>query len=150
MPADIKPVTEEEKIIWPKTVIVPLELPFTDERAGIQPLVDMDMKSCVLISSKAGSVRANHYHKTDWRFCYILKGSIDYYHRPTGAAAEPEPVHVRAGQLFTPPMADHAMVFPENTEFFTLGRNSRAQDVDEADVVRVPVKTNPQCLKNAL
>ena len=45
---------------------------FDDERGSIQPLVDMDMKSSVLISSNTGSVRANHYHKTDWHYCYVL------------------------------------------------------------------------------
>jgi len=142
MAIDIVPITDEERIIWPKTVIVPLLPPFTDERGGIQPLVDMDMKSCVLITSKKGSVRANHYHKTDWHFCFVLFGSIEYYHRPTGSEEEPELVLVQKGQLFfTPPMVDHSMIFPEDTEFLTLGRNSRSQDVYEADVVRVPVKT---------
>jgi hypothetical protein len=35
-------------------------------------------------------------------------------------------------------MVDHAMIFPEDTSFLVLGRNSRAQDVYEADVVRIP------------
>jgi len=140
----IKPVTEAEKGTWPKDVIVQLEAPHSDERGDIQPLVDMAMESCVLISSKKGSVRANHYHKTDWHFCYVLSGSIDYYHRPHGAEEEPEKVTVQKDQLFfTPPMVDHAMVFPEDSVFLTLGRNSRRQDVYEADVKRIdPI--NPQ------
>jgi hypothetical protein len=48
-------------------------------------------------------------------------------------------VVVEENQLFfTPPMVDHAMVFPEDTIFLTLGRNSRTQEVYEADVVRIP------------
>jgi dTDP-4-dehydrorhamnose 3,5-epimerase-like enzyme len=119
-------------------VIVPLEEPFADDRGAIQPLVDADMKSCVLISSKKGTVRANHYHKTDWHYCYVLSGSIEYYHRPHGGDGEPEMVLVKSGQLFfTPPMVDHTMVFPEDTTFLTLGRNSRKQEVYEADVERI-------------
>lgn len=130
--------TDEERARWPATVIVPLHPPFADARGMIQPLVDMDMKSCVLISSKAGTVRANHYHRTDWHFCFVLSGSIEYYHRPVGSTDKPEVVLVRAGQLFfTPPMVEHAMVFPEDTVFLTLGRNSRAQEVYEQDVVRI-------------
>ena len=49
-------------------VIVKLENPFIDERGEIQPLVDSLMKSAVLIRSKANTLRANHYHKTDWHF----------------------------------------------------------------------------------
>ena len=135
---DIKPLTDEEKASWPDGVVVPLEEPFADDRGAIQPLVDADMKSCVLISSKKGTVRANHYHKTDWHYCYVLSGSIEYYHRPHGSDGEPEMVLIKSRQLFfTPPMVDHTMVFPEDTTFLTLGRNSRKQEVYEADVARI-------------
>ena len=134
----IAPVTEEEKALWPKDVIVPLDLEFRDERGVIVPLVDLKLESAVLISSKKGSVRANHYHTTDWHFCYVISGKIDYYHRPTGSDSAPEKITVNAGQqFFTPPMVDHAMVFLEETVFLTLGRNSRRQEVYEADVVRI-------------
>ena len=135
----IRPVTGEEQELWPKEVIVPLEAPYLDSRGGIQPLVDLPMESCVLIRSNKGTVRANHYHQTDWHFCYVLSGSIEYYHRPHGSEAAPQKVTIRTGQMFfTPPMVDHAMVFPEDTEFLTFGRNSRAQEAYEADVVRIP------------
>ncbi|NQU57167.1 MAG: hypothetical protein HQ513_08025, partial [Rhodospirillales bacterium] len=62
---DIDPVTEEERLSWPDQAIVPLEKPFVDGRGAIQPLVDRMMKSAVVIESKAGALRANHYHKTD-------------------------------------------------------------------------------------
>jgi hypothetical protein len=39
-------------------------------------------------------------------------------------------------------MVEHAMCFPEDTAFVCLGRNSRAQEVYEADVVRVDVVTS--------
>lgn len=130
--------TEQEKATWPKAVIVELAKAFTDERGQILPLVDLPMKSCVLITSRKGTVRANHYHKTDWHFCYVLSGEIRYHHRPHGDTGPGEVTVVRQGQLFfTPPMVDHAMVFLEDTMFLTLGRNSRAQEVYEADIVRV-------------
>jgi len=135
----IRPVTAEERASYPKTVIVQLEKPFIDERGGIYPLVDVTMESCVLISSKKGTVRANHYHKTDWHYCYVLSGEIDYYHRPTGTTQKPDKITVKKGQLFfTPPLVDHAMVFTQDTDFLTFGRNSREQQVYEADVVRIP------------
>ncbi len=134
----LTPVTEEEKKTWPKTVIVSLEDPFVDNRGKIQPLVDLMMRSAVLISSTKGSLRANHYHKTDWHYCYVLSGSIEYYHRPTGAGEEPECVVVREGEMvFTPPMVDHGMKFPEDCTFLTLSRNPRDQESYEADVVRI-------------
>ena len=135
----IRPVTEGEHKTWPKTVIVALEDAHIDSRGEIQPLVDLPMESCVLIQSKKGTVRANHYHQTDWHFCYVLSGSIEYFHRPHGSNEKPEKILVKTGQLFfTPPLVDHAMVFPEDTAFLTFGRNSRSQEVYEADVVRIP------------
>ncbi|MBI4969602.1 MAG: hypothetical protein HZC25_15905 [Rhodospirillales bacterium] len=139
MTVKIRPVSPEERAEWPKEVIVALEKPFVDERGAIQPLVDVAMESCVLISSKKGTVRANHYHRTDWHYCYVLDGMIDYYHRPHGSTVKPEKITIRAGQMFfTPPDVDHSMVFVEDTRFLTWGRNSRAQEVYEADVVRIP------------
>ncbi len=139
MKANIRPVTAEERASWPKTVIIPLEKPFVDERGAIQPLMDVTMESCVLISSKKGTVRANHYHQTDWHYCYVLEGEIEYYERPTGSDQAPTRTIVGQGQMFfTGPMADHAMVFTKDTTFLTFGRNSRSQEVYEADVVRIP------------
>ncbi len=135
----LRPVTDRERLTWPKDVIVKLEKAFVDLRGSIQPLVDLPMESAVLIHSKKGAVRANHYHQTDWHFCYVLSGSIEYLHRPTGSRAKPKMVFVKEGELFfTPPMVDHQMVFPEDASFLVLGRNSRAQPVYEADVVRIP------------
>ena len=135
----IRPLTDAERAAWPKQVIVPLEEAFSDPRGAIQPLVDLPMESCVLIHSKKGTVRATHYHQTDWHFCYVLQGSIEYLHRPHGSSEKPKTVLVKAGQLFfTPPLVDHAMVFQEDTSFLVLGRNSRAQEVYEADVIRIP------------
>ncbi len=142
----LEPPTDEERASWPKGVIVPLDKSFKDDRGEIIPLVDMVMKSAVMITSKKGSVRANHYHKTDWHYCYVISGSIDYYHRPHGSSADAGKVTVGPGQLFfTPPMEDHAMVFLEDTVFLTLGRNSREQEVYEADVVRIdPINPTPE------
>ena len=97
----------------------------------------MDMKSSVLISSNTGSVRANHYHKTDWHYCYVLYGEI-IYHRPHGSKEKPEQVVVKENQMFYTSMIEHAMVFTKQTKFITWGRNSRVQEVYEADVFRIP------------
>lgn len=127
-----------DKIILPKEVMIKLEKPFNDERGEIQPLVDLTMKSCVLISSKKNTIRANHYHKTDWHFCYVLDGEIDYYHREVGDKEFPKMVKIKKNELFfTPPMVEHAMVFHKDTVFLTLGGNSRIQSEYEADLVRV-------------
>jgi len=133
----INPLTEEEIKKWPTKPLVDLEKPFVDNRGTIQPLVDILMKSAVMIYSKAGSLRANHYHKTDWHYCYVINGKINYYHRELNSDAEPELLIVEKGSMvFTPPLIEHCMKFPEDTLFLTLSRNPRDQETYEADVVR--------------
>ena len=133
----------EESDNWPKEPLVSIEQPFIDKRGEIQPLVDRLMRSAVLINSKAGSLRANHYHKTDWHYCYVISGTIEYFYRKTGSEKEPENIIARKGQMiFTPPMVDHAMKFPEDTTFLTLSRNPRDQETYEKDVIRINMIDN--------
>ena len=118
--------------------IVKLENPFVDERGEIQPLVDSLMKSAVLIHSKPNSIRANHYHKTDWHYCYVLSGQIEYFYRKTNSNLPKKKLLIEKGQMvFTPPMVDHAMIFNVETTFLTLSRNPRDQKTYEEDVVRI-------------
>ena len=108
--------------------IVKLENPFVDERGEIQPLVDSLMKSAVLIHSKPNSIRSNHYHKTDWHYCYVLSGQIEYFYRKTNSNLPKKKLLIEKGQMvFTPPMVDHAMIFNVETTFLTLSRNPRDQ-----------------------
>ena len=123
---------------WPNQPIVSLEKSFKDARGEIKPLVDRLMKSAVLIESKKGSLRANHYHKTDWHYCYVISGEIEYFHRKTGSKEKPQRILVKKGQMvFTPPMVDHAMKFPQDTTFLTLSKNPRDQETYEKDVIRI-------------
>lgn len=124
--------------------IIPLEKPFVDKRGEIIPLVDADMKSCVLITSKKGTVRANHYHKTDWHYCYVLEGEIEYHWRPVGAKEPAKKITIKKGQMFyTGPNLEHAMVFTQDTVFLTLGGNPRDQYSYEQDLVRIPLVAVP-------
>ena len=136
-PSKIAPLTEEEIKDWPKHPLVNLEKPFVDLRGSIQPLVDSIMKSAVMIQSKAGSLRANHYHKTDWHYCYVISGKINYYYKELNSDKAPELLIVEKGNMvFTPPLVEHCMKFPEDTLFLTLSRNPRDQETYELDVIR--------------
>ena len=133
----ITPLTEEEMKAWPKHPLVNLEKPFVDLRGSIQPLVDSIMKSAVMIHSKAGSLRANHYHKTDWHYCYVISGKIKYYYKELNSDKAPDLLIVEKGNMvFTPPLVEHCMKFPEDTLFLTLSRNPRDQETYELDVIR--------------
>ena len=121
--------------------LVDIPAPFIDERGVIQSIVSLDkcmIGSAVLIESKKGSIRANHYHKEDWHYCYFLSGSSDYYYRPAGSMEPPKRIRVDTGQMvYTPPLLEHAMVFLEDSVFLTLGGGTRQQADYEDDLVRV-------------
>ena len=117
---------------------IDLAEPFVDSRGSIQPLVEGDFKTAQLISSCAGSVRANHYHKSDYHYMYIVTGAFDYYYRPTGSDEEPECLHVKAGEVvYTPAMVDHAVKFVEDTTFLNFAGRQRDQGSYEDDLVRI-------------
>ena len=134
----INPLTKEEMESWPSEPLVHLAKPFIDDRGSIQPLVDLMMRSAVIIHSKAGSLRANHYHKTDWHYCYVIYGKIEYFYKNVDSDKKTELLVAEKGSMiFTPPLVEHCMKFPEETLFLTLSRNPRDQKTYEEDVVRV-------------
>ena len=112
----------------PLKVKVKLSKVFKDNRGYILNIANLLFRSCALIKSKKNSIRANHYHKKDWHYCYVLRGKIEYYYRKHGSNLKPKKIIIKSGELFfTPPMVDHAMKFPVYTEFITLGRGSRTK-----------------------
>lgn len=123
---------------FPEQVSVPLDQPFVNDNGVIQNILLERFTSVALIRSVPGAIRANHWHKTDWHYAYVLKGSIWYYWRPVGSKDKPRHEKFAAGQMFfTPPNVEHAMFFPEDTDFITMAKNIRDTEHHEDDVVRV-------------
>ena len=128
----------DQPALWPKVPLVELDTPHADARGTIQCLVNLPVKNVSLISSKKGSVRSNHYHKTDWHYMFVLSGEFDYYYRPAGSNETPKKIGFSKGSMvFTPPMEEHATVFLEDTDLIVMSRNPRDQTAYESDVVRV-------------
>ena len=122
----------------PAGTLVPLPPAFEDARGKIQTLVDGGVQSVQVITSQASTVRANHYHKADSHFMYVVRGSMKYYHRPVGDESTPAMLVVKEGEMvFTPPLVEHAVEFPEDTVFLNITGKSREQKSYEDDLVRV-------------
>jgi len=111
---------------------------FTDGRGEILNLLDVPVTSIAVITSVKGAVRANHYHKTDYHYCWLQRGGLVYYHRPVGDATPPEAWVIRPGQIFyTPPLYEHAMHFTEDSVMLAFAKHNREMANYEADTVRV-------------
>jgi|SRR3989344_5117637 len=118
---------------------------FVDDRGGITKLLDDGktiIKSMLMMTSKPGAIRANHYHKQDGHHVYLLTGSMEYFEAPlvdgVPDLTKLEKEIVRAGDMvFSPPMVAHAMKFLDDTTCFVFALKSRSQDDYEQDTVRV-------------
>ena len=125
---------------FPEEVAVPIDPPFVNENGEIYNLLLERFTSVGLLTSVAGAVRANHFHKTDWHYTYVQSGTVEYYWRKQSSKEKPQHRTFPAGTMFfTPPMVDHAMFFPTATVIFTFAKNVRDQEHHEADVVRLPL-----------
>ena len=115
-----------------------LEEPFVDHRGIIQNLVNAPMNGAAIITSKAGTIRSNHYHKEDFHYLYVVSGSMEYYERGIDEKFLGEPLIVRAGEMvFTPPLKIHKTVFLQDTILVSLSKRNRDHESHESDVIRV-------------
>ena len=117
---------------------VPLPTAFVNEVGEIQNLLLKPIQSVAVLKSRKGRVRANHYHKTDWHYAYVVSGKVLYFERAVGDTAVEPPIEILPGEMFfSPPMREHAMLFAEETTIITLAKNVRSHEEHEADLVRV-------------
>ena len=122
-----------------RRVIIPIRKPFVDARGEIRNLIDAPLTSAAVIRSVRGAARGNHYHRTDYHYCWLQSGGMVYLHRPAGSSATPKRWTIKAGQMFyTPPMVEHAMHFTKDSVLFVFARNNREMAHYEADTVRIP------------
>ncbi len=113
---------------------------FVDDRGGITRVLDdadFAVHSILYITSKAGTIRSNHYHKTDAHYCYLLSGKAEYYEKPV-EGGELEHASLQAGDMvFSDRVIIHAFRFTEDSVLLAFARKPRNQDDYEEDTVRV-------------
>lgn len=112
-----------------------------DERGEMSHLLDnaSNITSVLYITCKKGAIRANHYHKKDTHYSYMVNGSMEYaYQDVEGKNAKKHKIIVGKGEIIeSPPMTMHAMRFLEDSSFIVLTTESRDQKKYEKDTVRV-------------
>ena len=110
-----------------------------DERGEIQQIVNnIPFSSVLRITSKAGSVRANHFHINDMHVCLLIFGKMNYLERPVGSKEKPVKVEINSGDVFlTNKMIEHCMQFVEDSEFLCFAKLSRDQADYEKDTIQL-------------
>ena len=111
---------------------------FRDERGYLLKILDKGFSSCIEIFSKKGSIRANHYHKKDEHFCYILKGEILFFYRNRKKGSKLNYKVMKKGDLFfTTYDQDHLAYFLKTTHFLSYSSRKRSKFDYENDLVRL-------------
>lgn len=112
---------------------------FIDQRGGITKILDDGtvIKSVLLITSKAGAIRSNHYHKKDSHYCYMLSGKAEWSEKLVGGGDIEKEIIETGDMVYTPSNTIHAVKFLEDSVLLTLATESRDQEGYEEDTVRV-------------
>ncbi len=122
--------------------VTKLKPEFSDERGYITRLVDTDeypIRAVLYITSKAGTIRGNHYHKNDAHYVYCLSGKFRYFEKNSNKKnAKKESVILKPGDIvLSKPGVMHAMKFLEDTVFLAFTTEQREQEKYEGDLVRI-------------
>ncbi len=123
----------------------------TDVRGAISNIFEGRIEHIALITSKKGSVRANHYHKQDVQYIYLVSGAYESHSCDLKDPAKKQVLHVKPGDIvFTPPLVAHAQKFTVDSVFLALSTRQREQGKYEDDTIAFQViegYLNPQLQK---
>lgn len=121
---------------------------YKDRRGYLLNILDKGFSSCIEIFSKKNSIRANHYHKKDQHFAYILKGKILFFYRDRKKNSKLNYRIVKKGDLFfTTFQQDHMAYFLEDTHFLAFSSRKRSKFDYEKDLVRIKMDQEPSVKK---
>ena len=114
---------------------------FKDKRGWLKKILDGNFSSCIEIYSKKGSIRANHYHKKDTHFIYVINGEILYFYKDRKKGTKTKFKLMKKSDLFfTPSMQEHMAYFTKNTHFLAFSTRKRTKFDYEKDLIKVNMR----------
>ena len=114
---------------------------FKDKRGWLKKILDGNFSSCIEIYSKKDSVRANHYHKKDTHFIYVIDGEILYFYKDRKKGAKTRIKLMKKNDLFfTPAMQEHMAYFTKKTHFLAFSTRKRTKFDYEKDLIKVNMR----------
>ena len=113
---------------------------FSDWRGEIYNLFEGRLGHVALITSKKGSVRANHYHKEDHQYIYLVSGAYKSYSCDIQNPNKKQVLEVKPGDIVeTPPLIAHAQKFTEDSVFLAFSTREREEGKYEDDTIAFSV-----------
>jgi len=112
---------------------------FTDERGAIIKILEpsIAMRSILIITSKTGAIRSNHYHKNEEHYCYLVSGKMEWMEKPVEGGKVESAVLGAGDMIHTPPRSIHAVRFLEDSVLLVLSSMPRSYVGYEEDTVRI-------------
>jgi dTDP-4-dehydrorhamnose 3,5-epimerase-like enzyme len=115
---------------------------FIDERGFISRIIDQDahaIRAVLYIQRKKGSRGADHFHKKDAHYIYVLSGKVKYGEIDTRKKnATTQYVTLLPGDVvLSSPMIAHTTEFLEDTVILAFTTENREHKDYEKDTVRV-------------
>lgn len=127
--------------------VIKIKPEFIDQRGYISRIVDDDkikFRAVLYITSRKGSIRGNHYHKSDYHYVYCLSGKFKYSEKDMHKeGSSVECVILEPGDLIlSNPLIAHSMEFLEDTVFLAITTEHRQQEKYEQDTVRIKITSD--------
>ena len=114
-----------------------------DKRGIISDILNKKINHVGLITTEAGAIRANHYHKLSTQYSYILSGKFEVLIASIDNPKDVEKIILNAGELITiPPKIIHRFKAIEKSVMIDMISESREGIKYEEDVVRVNIGEN--------
>ena len=115
---------------------------YKDNRGQIVNIFDFTknnkIKSSLIITSKKDAIRANHYHKTDSHYIYLISGKFEYYEKKLKNNSKIKSITINKGDsINTETGIIHAMKFLEDSIMLVLTTEDRDQKKYAKDIVRI-------------
>ena len=111
----------------PNETIKKIKPAFEDQRGAISNILEEPITHIAIITSKKGSIRANHYHPDQTQYEYLISGRYESYSKDlTKKDAKVEKQIIEPGSLvITPPMIAHAWNVLEDSVMLNLTTGRR-------------------------
>jgi dTDP-4-dehydrorhamnose 3,5-epimerase-like enzyme len=124
-----------------KIKVTKIKPEFVDKRGFISRIIDQDkykIRSVLYIKRKKGTRGADHFHKKDAHYIYVLSGKVKYGELDTRKkSSKIEYATLRPGDVvLSKPMIAHTTLFLEDSVILAFTSEKRNQKHYEKDTVR--------------
>lgn len=119
--------------------VVSIAPSFSDARGEIIDILrNSVIEYATLITSKRGSIRANHYHENTFQYVYLLEGRMRVVAQMPGEAVE-EVVLNKGDLIVNAPLERHAFEAIDDCAMLVLTHGPRGGEDYEKDTFRLDV-----------